>query len=79
MSVDYDTNKIDDMVLALLHLTSWSEGGIARAWKSHDWDALDRLHEKGFISDPKSTAKSVGLSAEGAQRARELFEKFFSS
>ena len=42
------------------------------AWKSHDWDALDRLHAQGYISDPKSKAKSVVLSAEGVKRAREF-------
>ena len=73
--MNYDTNKVDDMVLALLHLTSFKDGGIVRAWKSHDWDALDRLCEKGLISDPKTKAKSVVLSDEGAQRAKELFEK----
>jgi len=46
MTMNYDTNKIDDLVLALLHLTSSSNEGIVRAWKGHDWDALDRLHEK---------------------------------
>ena len=77
--MNYDTNKVDDMVLALLHLTSSSERGIVRAWKSHDWDALDRLCDKGFISDPKTKAKSVVLSDEGAQRAKELFEKLCCS
>ena len=73
--MNYDTNKVDDMVLALLHLTSSSDQGIVRAWKSHDWDALDRLCEKGLISDPKTKTKSVVLSEEGAPRARELFQK----
>ena len=75
MSTNYDTTKVDDMVLALLHLTSSSNRGIVRAWKGHDWDALDRLCEKGLISDPKTKAKSVVLSDEGAQRAKELFQK----
>jgi hypothetical protein len=48
-----------------------------RAWKSPDWDALDRLHAKGYISDPKSKAKSVVFSEEGERRARELFEQHF--
>ena len=48
-----------------------------RAWKSFDWDAMDRLYEKGFISDPKSKAKSVAMTDEGLARADELFEKFF--
>jgi len=38
---------------------------------------LDRLHEKGYISDPKSKAKSVVMTEEGAKRATELFEKHF--
>ena len=79
--MDYDRNRVDDMVLALLCLTisQEDEWGGARAWKSHDWDALDRLHAKGYISDPKSKAKSVGLSPEGLRRARELFEQHFAS
>jgi hypothetical protein len=73
--MNYDANKVDDMVLALLHLTSSSDRGVVRAWKSHDWDALDRLHEKGS----KTKATSVVLSDEGEQRARELFQTFCGS
>jgi hypothetical protein len=40
---------------------------------------MDRLHEKGHISDPKSKAKSVAMTAEGARGTRELFEKHFMS
>jgi uncharacterized protein DUF6429 len=77
--MDYDRDKVDEMVLALLYLTITEEGAWgARAWKSHDWDALDRLHAKGHISDPKSKAKSVVLSPEGMKRARELFEQHFA-
>ena len=76
--MEFDQNKVDEVVLALLWLTAFEvdEYG-ARAWKSHDWDALDRLHEKGYISDPKSKAKSVVLTEEGMARARELFERHF--
>jgi hypothetical protein len=77
--MDYDPDKVDQMVLALLHLTITEEGDWgARTWKSHDWDAMDRLHAKGYISDPKSKGKSVVLTPEGAQRARELFEQHFA-
>jgi hypothetical protein len=76
--MEYDKEKVDEMVLALLWLTAFDRDRFgASAWKSHDWDALDRLHTKGYISDPKSKAKSVALSEEGAERARELFEKHF--
>jgi hypothetical protein len=78
--MDYDIDKVDDMVLALLYLTicETDRWGGARAWKSHDWDALDRLHAKGYISDPKSKAKSVVLGPEGLERAQELFEQYFA-
>ena len=74
--MSYDKDRVDDLVLALLHLTSFTDRGLLRAWKSHSRDALDRLHEKGFISDPKSKSKSVVLSDDGARKAEELFAKF---
>jgi hypothetical protein len=76
--MEYDPEKVDELVLALLWLTAFDvEQYGARAWKSHDWDALDRLHAKGYISDPKTKAKSVVLSEEGIERARKLFEQHF--
>ncbi|MFZ0452815.1 MAG: DUF6429 family protein [Ignavibacteriaceae bacterium] len=75
--MEYNKHKIDEMVLALLYLTSFTEKNLTRAWKGHDWETLNRLHEKGFISDPKSKAKSVVLSKEGAKKSEELFKKYF--
>ena len=72
--MDYDENKVDEVVLALLWLTL-HEGD--RAWKSHDWDALDRLHAKGLISNPATAAKSVVLTDEGMKPSEELFQKHF--
>jgi Domain of unknown function (DUF6429) len=73
--------KIDDAVLALLHLTSFTEGkgefAVTRAWKGHDWEALNRLCEKGFISDPKNKNKSVVFIHEGREKAEELFCRSF--
>jgi hypothetical protein len=74
-------DKIDEAVLALLHLTRFREGhgafAVTRAWKGHDWDALGRLHAKGFIGDPVGKAKSVVLSAAGERRAEDLFTRLF--
>jgi hypothetical protein len=75
--MEYDKDKVDDMVLALLNLTSFDQGTALRAWKGHDWEALNRLHGKGYISDPKSKAKSVVMTEEGAKRSRDLFERYF--
>jgi hypothetical protein len=76
--MDYDTDKVDEAVLALLYLTlhEVNEFG-GRAWKGHDWDALDRLHEKDLIGDPRSKAKSVALDAEGIKASEKAFRKLF--
>src|SRR5215467_11581413 len=69
-----DTDRIDDCVLALL-LLGRHDG--QRAWKSFDWDAMDRLHKKGWISHPVGRAKSVVLTHEGLERAERLFGELF--
>ena len=76
--MDIDQEKVEQMVLALLYLTSFKDRYALRAWKSHDWNALDSLHAKGYISNPASKAKSIVLTEEGAKRSKELFEKHFS-
>ena len=60
-------DKIDEAVLPLLYLgihERYPTVG-ARAWKSFDWEALNRLHGKGLISDPVSKARSVVLTENG--------------
>jgi hypothetical protein len=76
--MNYDRDKVDEMVLALLALTMMKDGSEVRAWKGHDWEALDRLHARGYISDPKNKARSIAFSEEGARRAQELFALHFS-
>ena len=73
--MEYDEDKVDEMVLALLFLTLHDN---YRAWEGHDWDAMDRLHKKGMIENPVGKAKSVVLTEEGLQRSRELFAKYFA-
>lgn len=75
--MEYDRDKVDEAVLALLWLTTTQERGFKKAWKGQDWGALERLHAKGFIGDPKDKAKSVPLTEEGARRSEELFRQFF--
>jgi uncharacterized protein DUF6429 len=70
-----DPDKIDEAVLALLLLGLHDE---SRAWKGHDWDALGRLHEKGYISNPASKSKSIVFTEEGLRQAERLFAKLFS-
>ena len=59
--MEYDIDKVDEATLALMWLVTQSDKYGSRAWKSFDWDTLDRLHEKGLISDPKRKVKSVVL------------------
>lgn len=75
--MEVDSDKFDEVVLALLYFNSWKEKYGVFAWKSFDWEALSRLHEKGLIGDPKSKAKSVPLTEEGNILAKQLFEKHF--
>jgi uncharacterized protein DUF6429 len=70
-----DTDRIDDYVLALL-LLGRHDG--QRVWKSFDWDAMDRLHKKGLISDPVGPAKSVVLTDEGLEKAERMFRDLFA-
>ena len=74
----YNKDKVDEMTLALLYLVTEKGKGGARAWKGFGWETMNRLHEKGYISDPKSKAKSVVVSDEGERLAEELFKKHFA-
>lgn len=53
-----NNDRIDEAILALLYL-GLHDG--TRAWKSFDWDAMARLHAKGYITDPVGKAKSVAF------------------
>jgi hypothetical protein len=75
--MDYDKDKVDEMTLALLYLVTTEDKTGARAWKGFDWETMNRLHEKGYISNPKSTAKSVVLTGDGAKHSAESFKRHF--
>ena len=72
--MNYDENKVDEVVLALMQLTLHDE---VRVWKGFDFESLGRLHEKGFIRDPKNKTKSVVLTDEGLAKSKALFEEYF--
>lgn len=76
--MDYDKDKVDEFTLALLYLVMHDHiEDRARAWKGFDWETMNRLHEKGYIGNPVSKNKSVGVTPQGLKRAKELFEKHF--
>ena len=70
-----DQQKVEDAVLAVLWLTLHEE---CLAWKTIDWGTMDRLHQKGYISNPAHRAKSVVLTEEGLSKAARLAEKMFT-
>lgn len=71
-----DPDRIDDAVLALLSLGLHEN---QRAWKTFDWDAMNRLHAKGMIQDPVNKAKSVVLTDAGLQQSALLLEQLFAT
>ncbi len=77
--MEYDSDRVDEVALALLRLTQFNYHGQTRAWKTIDFEVMDRLYEKGFIDDPKNKNRSVAMTDEGVKRSLELFEKFFGT
>ena len=75
---DIDEDKIDDAALALLSLTFHGDKYGTRAWKNFDWDTLNRLHAKGYITDPIGKAKSVAMTENGRKESLKLFARLFS-
>lgn len=73
----YDALSLYLYAIALLYLVTWPESYGVRAWKSFDCDTMSRLHEKGWISDPKSKAKSVAMTEEGYRKSQEIFRQLF--
>jgi Domain of unknown function (DUF6429) len=69
-----DKDRLAEAALAILSLTLHDNG---RVWKGLDWDLMDLLHEKGWIVDPQTKAKSVVLTEEGERLAHEFPQKHF--
>ena len=77
ITVDWDAvdwDRVDEAALAIM-LLGLHDGW--RTWKGLDWEVLNRLHDKGLITDPKSKAKSVIFTEEGLEESQRLFEMLF--
>lgn len=75
--MEYDKDRVDEIVLALLYLTSSHNEYGTRAWKGLNTEAMDRLYQKGYIGDPRGKSPSIALTETGAELSRELFFKHF--
>ena len=79
--IDFKNNEqaIEEITLLLIALTSWKEKitgiDVTRAWKGYDFDMLNALTEKGYISGSKRS-KLVILTDEGLKKANELIKKY---
>ena len=71
---EIDTDKLAEAAIAILSLTIHDDG---RVWKGLNWDLMDLLHEKGWIVDPQTKAKSVVLTEDGERLATEFLRKHF--
>jgi hypothetical protein len=75
--MDPREQAIEDLTMALMLLTSWTErpGELRRFWKGYDFDVLNALAEQGMIMDSRR-AKSAYLTEEGVERARLVLAQF---
>lgn len=52
--MEYDKDKVDEMILALLNITTFKDEYGFRAWKGMDWDVLYRSTIKDTLAVPKA-------------------------
>jgi len=75
---------VEELTLLLLYLTSWEEElapglpKVRRAWKTFRFEALDALAQQEYLRTTHR-AKSVGITEEGLEKARELQAKYLGS
>ena len=74
---EINEEKLAEVALAILWLSVHGEADYLRVWKGMDWDLMNLLHQKGWISDPVGKQKSVRLTDKGAKLAESHFEKYF--
>lgn len=75
--------KVKELSLLLLYLTSWKESDeiirdIHRSWKGYPFEILDELKEEGYIFG-SNRAKSVYFTKEGIIEAEKLIKKYLDN
>lgn len=66
--------RLENLTLLMIYLQSWKTGPNWMAWKGYDFQILNKLNEKGFISD-KKTWKSLFITDKGIEKAKQILEK----
>ncbi|MEK5392930.1 DUF6429 family protein [Margalitia sp. FSL K6-0131] len=71
--------KIKELTLLLLYLTSWKEndlpGEMRRSWKGYPFEVLNELLDEDLIRG-SMRSKSVYLTEAGIKEAEELVRKY---
>lgn len=72
-------DKIKELTLMLLYLTSWKERGLneqcPRSWKGYDFEVLNELSDSDLIIDGRKS-KSVYLTEDGVAEAKKLLASY---
>ena len=74
-------DKIKELTLLLLYLTSWKEKDnfgkeCMRAWKGYDFYILNWLEEENLIGESTHKAKSTYITDNGIDIAKKLMSKY---
>ena len=72
-------DKIKELTLLLLYLTSWEEKGyfgeLRRSWKGYPFDVLNELTEEDLI-EGSVRSKSIYITENGIKQAEALVKKY---
>ncbi len=79
--------KIEELTLLLMYLTSWEEKGFVRdengevkdgkvktCWKGYVFDVINKLTDEDYLYHSKG--KTATLTPEGEEKAKELMDKY---
>lgn len=73
--------KIKELSLLLLYLTSWEDNDdfitLKKSWKGYPFHILDELKDADYIRGSNSS-KSVYLTEEGIEQAKKLAHKYLA-
>lgn len=82
MSKTAAKEAMKELTMALLYLSSFTEkshfgvDALPKAWKGYDWDVLDKLDDEDYIDKGSPRSKSVYLTPDGADYAKQILEKY---
>lgn len=74
--MEYDKDKADELTLALMYIVMSKERDGGRAWKGFDLQILTRLHQKGWITEPKLREMTLTVTPDGVRKAEEMYRKY---